>query len=99
MDNAKPDDGPFPGCIVDGHAGIYAYVYVIDYAKEYGYVPTYDYPQDPTTSLDSDIDYLVEESDRAIEWLNAMVAKDGYLFGWNDGEVFYNHVNWWEDEA
>lgn len=35
----------------------------------------------------------------AEEWLNEHVAKDGYSFGWHDGDFVYQSTAWWEEEG
>lgn len=82
-----------PGCYIDGRWGQYAYRRIVEIAVKYGYPPSEDW-------FDSTIndDAVVEESDKALAWLNANVAKPGFLWGWQDGEVFYQTVEWWEND-
>jgi hypothetical protein len=36
--------------------------------------------------------------DEAEDWLNENVAKEGFSFGWNDGELFYMNDEWWDED-
>lgn len=83
---------PQPGCYVDSHHGHYAIVRVIDIATDLGR------PLDPFATYtlsrydeDSHLpnypgEAVIEESDRAIEWLNEHHCPDGYSWGWYEGD-------------
>lgn len=83
------------GCYIDGHWGIYAYSGIIDIAKDLGYVPSEDYLASNPEAGSIDV---IEESETAIDWLNANAAEPGFIWGWHDGEFYYQPVRWWHDE-
>jgi len=71
---------PEPGCYLDSHHGFHSNaVGIVRLAQGYGR---------PAVQIceDDDLDFLVEESDRAIEWLNEYRPLDCYSWDWNDGD-------------
>ncbi len=42
---------------------------------------------------------IIDDADAAEQWLNDVVAGEGFSFGWNDGEFFYQSDEWWEEVA
>jgi hypothetical protein len=83
------------GCWVDGHWGIYSYGHIIGIAEGFGYKPSEDYlagNREPATEEE------IEESEDAIAWLNVNACADDCLWGWEDGEFYYQHLDWWEEQ-
>ena len=76
------------GCVIDGIHGIYAGQLLCQYAKAHGWVPMWEWDAD---SVDSD-----ELEDSARDFLNDHVARNGYYFGWFDGNVMYWSDTDWE---
>jgi hypothetical protein len=83
------------GCWVDGHWGIYSYSRIITIAEDFGYTPSTEYLEgnrEPATEEE------IEESEDAIAWLNANACADDHLWGWEDGEFYYLHLDTWEEQ-
>lgn len=79
------------GCVIDGVHGIYAGQLLCNYAQAHGWVSLFGWDE----SQDSELRQFTEDS--AMDFLNENLAKDGYLFGWFDGNVMYWSVADWED--
>lgn len=78
------------GCYVDSTHGIYATNRVCALAKLFGWNGLSDYVD---TSEPLDLEY----ADDAEAWLNENVASEGCVFGWYDGEFYYQTPEWWLD--
>ena len=99
-------DRPGVGCLFDGHHGQYIYDMIVDLAHGYGYRRTDLYKTELWRQKRDGEDrhgvqateLIVEEAERAEEWLNENVAEEGYSFGWHDGEFFYQPAAWWQDD-
>lgn len=76
------------GCVIDGIHGIYAGQLLCQYAEAHGWVSLWEWDAD---SVDSD-----ELEDSAMDFLNDHVARNGYYFGWFDGNVMYWSDTDWE---
>lgn len=100
------------GCWIDDRWGQYGITRLIQIAQDYGFVlddceqaAVYAYRKDQTTfkhcGLESYVDdWLLNQggiADTAEEWMNENVAKDGFSFGWSNGEFFYMNTEWWEE--
>ena len=81
-----------PGCYIDSHQGHYAIPGVVRFAERAGrpvdsemasLLARYD---EHSHEAEFDMEAIIEESDRAIEWLNDNHAVDGHGWGWNDGD-------------
>ena len=73
------------GCLCDSTWGILNIRRVLEIARAFGWdgkVPTDD-------DIRGDVMGYHMLSEEATEWLNANVAEDGYIFGWNEGEYYY----------
>ncbi len=81
------------GCIFDSHLGQYIYQEIVKMAEGIGYQSSegYNPPADGTIGEDDDV---IEESQRAEDWLNANVAELDHYFGWCDGDYFYHDASW-----
>lgn len=83
------------GCLFDSHSrGHYIVPTVIEYADDLGR-PTdpfvkyalFRYSTDHHLNADEfPHEALIEESDKAIQWMNDNCAPEGYAFDWNDGD-------------
>jgi hypothetical protein len=82
-----------PGCMFDSHKGHYIIVEIIRFAEGEGrklndrmtnLIDRYESEShDPTYPFER----VIEESDKAIEWLNDNRRPDAaYAWGWNDGD-------------
>ena len=102
-----------PGCYIDGHYGWRSIYYQIELARQSGFPVDENYkavseaflegeteillPGPPDEPMSDVMQYMVEESDRAEEWLNDFEAPDGYSFGWYDGEFYLWDTASWEE--
>lgn len=102
------------GCYIDGHWGQYGIARVIILASEMGWTDNDAEaeqavelaekhlasmgPSDSPDLTGDEWEQLMYDADKAEEWLNDNKAMDGYSFGWEDGEFFYMHSSWWNDE-
>lgn len=109
---AKDNYEPSTGCWIDDRWGQYGVTRLIEIAQEYGFGPIDEceqaavnaYRRDQATfkhcGLESYVDDWILDSggiaDAAEDWLNENVAKDGFSFGWADGEFFLMDDSWWE---
>jgi hypothetical protein len=86
------------GCLLDSHTGRYNIPRVIGIALDYG-MPMEDQDAEYWANKEDDPDseYMIEWSQASEEWLNENVADEGFMFGWMDGDFFYQSENWWED--
>jgi aminoglycoside phosphotransferase (APT) family kinase protein len=87
-----PDIELAPGCYFDSHRGHYIVPDIIAFARNAGR------PTDPFVGYALDqyehvyytegypSEALIEESDRAIEWLNEHHPWDAHTWMWNDGD-------------
>jgi hypothetical protein len=41
-------------------------------------------------------DEWADAVEEAVEYLNDHVARDGYSFGWYEGNFFYQSEEWWD---
>lgn len=105
---------PSTGCWIDGHWGHFGVTRLIEIAQDYGYELCDDDEKavhafkDWIDEFEGDCgeyhnaaDWILMQGglgDDAEEWLNENVAREGYNFGWNDGEFFYMNHNWWDDQ-
>ena len=98
------------GCIVNGHAGVYGFGMIFDYAVEHGWEPTDEQKTDRTNAygwgsglsdnkISEAFERLVEDCDRAEAWLNENVAAPGCRYEWFDGEWFYSLVDDEDEEV
>jgi hypothetical protein len=81
-----------PGCYLDSHHGHYNIPEVVRFAQRAGrpvdvvmaaLLDSYDdHSHEPNFNGEA----IIEESDRAIDWLNEHQAVDGHTWGWNDGD-------------
>lgn len=78
------------GCVIDGIHGIYAGQLLCQYAEAHGWVSLFGWDSD----WDADKRQWVEDS--AMDFLNDHVARNGYYFGWFDGNVMYWSDTDWE---
>lgn len=105
---------PEIGCWVDGHWGQYASARLVELAKIFGYddekiidlaarhMDECTHGGIATRSMPltgDEMDELVEGADEAIGWLSEHIAPEGTSFGWQDGEVFLQTEEWWEDDG
>lgn len=83
---------PEPGCYIDSHHGHYAIPETIRIAERYGrrldektagILARYDAE---SHREDYPHEWVIEESDAAIQWLNDHVAVDGHVWEWNEGD-------------
>lgn len=99
---------PVVGCLVGGHWGQYAPARMIEVAAELGYADreVIDLAERKLAAMmpstapdlsDSEDEALVDADDKVVGWLNENVAVEGHMFGWEDGEFFYQPDAWWED--
>lgn len=81
-----------PGCYFDSHRGHYIVPAIIQLALDNGR-PTNGTVRDLLARYDAEShqddypnEYVIEESDAAIQWLNEHLGRDGYWWEWNDGD-------------
>lgn len=93
------------GCWIAGHHGRYAIGELVRIAIDYGFTVSEDeqstldtYMDGGETGLGDDLAMVVEMADHAEEWLNDVVAPNGWAFGWDDGEFFLGRLPEDEDE-
>lgn len=89
----SPDGASFePGCYFDSHRGHYIIPAIVQLAMDNGR-PTNGTVRDLLATYDAQwhaddfpLDYFIEESDAAIQWLNDHRGVDGHVWEWNDGD-------------
>lgn len=93
--------GETTGCLVDGHWGRLAICRMLRIAIDAGYEMIDGgalacYENDDVFHEDCDaLGVLLDEANRAEEWLNEHVAPEGYMFGWYEGEFFFSSdIDW-----
>ena len=99
----RRDNGQGGGCVFDGHHGQYIYGMIVELARGEGYVPSVEYDREVAATVAyaegvSALEVVIEEAEKAEKWLNGHVAEEGFLFGWEDGEFFYQPAAWWQDD-
>jgi hypothetical protein len=84
------------GCWVDGAAGIYAGVRMVDIATAHGYqvtaddAPVVDWARagrHTPGGRDDWPEFWDEIQDEVTQWLTDNVAPEGHLFEWSDGDL------------
>jgi hypothetical protein len=103
-----PDGGP--GCYVEGSWGQYGTGRMIQIAVDLGYeVPPDDKPyfeaelkatqygREANESADQQ-EIILSLADLAEKWLNDN-APEGFAWGWEDGEFFFQSLTWWQEQA
>lgn len=101
---------PIVGCLIDGWYGQYATARVVMIAAECGWNDSEPYDGrgvdiarrhlatmghgDAEPITDGECAMLPDIADDAEEWLNEHVAAPDHMFGWFDGEFFYNTTEW-----
>jgi hypothetical protein len=94
---------PSTGCWIDDRWGHYAPARLIQIAVDLGWQD-----QDAAELADCYMDHKGMDADKAErtfwasedaeDWLNENVAREGYMFGWSDGEFFLMPIEWWSEE-
>jgi len=102
------------GCWIEGSWGQFASTRLIEIAQEYGYEISDDDEKavNAYKAYDDEFDGECGEKhnasewilmqggllDDAEEWLNKNVAREGFAFGWSDGELFYMNTEWFDQD-
>src|SRR4029078_3202609 len=102
------------GCWIDGHWGHFAYTRLIEIAQDYGYEISDDDEKavNAYKANDDEFDGECGEKHNASEGilmkgglmdeleevLNKHVAREGFAFGWVDGELFYMNSEWFDQD-
>lgn len=95
-----------PGCIIDGHWGIYSQAKMVLIAADFGFTGKevkiakrlmieHDMPGVNAHIREGEWDIL--NCTDAENWLNETVAPEGYSFGWNNGEFFLWSTGEWNE--
>lgn len=100
---------PPVGCYVEGSWGQYASARMIEIASEMGF----EVKGEDALTLDveskaaqhgrtddereNQLDLVLDLADRAEAWLNDH-APEGFLWGWRDGEFYFQSLSWWQAE-
>lgn len=96
--------------MIDGHWGQYGIARMIQLAGQLGYsdATVLDLasrklatmmPSNAPELSDGDEDALYWAEMTVTDWLNENVAQSDHLFGWHDGEFFYQSVDWFNEDA
>jgi hypothetical protein len=111
MNEAQKDLSPIgpgyefsTGCWIDSRWGHYGSARLVQIAIDLGW-------DDPDAGyfaeryFDNSYEMSADESEQVYAasedaelWLNEVIAKPGYLFGWSDGEFFLMPYEWWTEE-
>lgn len=95
MPLANPE--PEPGCYVDSHWGQYAIARAIEVAVSFGWEDEEAQsladrhlqafgPEGGPPLVGDEFERLVDAADDAESWLNENHLRDGYSWGWYDGD-------------
>ena len=86
-----------PGCYIDSHHGHYAIPEVVRIAEREGRPMDAEMTdllaryEEHSHEAAFNMEAVIEESDKAIDWLNEHCPLDGHTWGWNDGDFgLYN---------
>lgn len=94
-----PENGTaYAACILDSHHGQYSFGYAIQFAQEHGWPGPNGKPYPQTGNISAN-DAVIEDADRAIDWLNehGISRESEFSFGWREGELYLADPDWWEE--